>query len=121
MVVKKPWGTYTDHFRTTDCVFKTIVIKPGEAISYQMHGERSEFWFVSKGKGLIKTSVYGADSALSNYLMSEIAEGEFILIPKGTPHQISNNGDDDLIIFEMQFGNCSEDDIIRLHDPYERQ
>ena len=117
----KPWGGYIDYYRADDCVFKKIVIKPQQSISYQVHSERAEVWFISQGLASIKTSPFGDETALANYMMSEMIEGEYILIQKNTAHQISNNGDDALIIMEMQFGNCSEDDILRLQDPYNRQ
>ena len=120
-IVEKPWGSYIDYYRAEDCVFKQMIIKAGQSMSYQVHKERNEVWVVSNGTASIKTSVYGDDSALTNYMMSELEEGEFILIQNESAHQIANNGDDDLIIYEMQFGNCSEEDIIRLHDPHNRQ
>ena len=52
--VKKPWGEYTDYFRSDRVVFKKIVILPGEEISYQMHNKRSEFWYVIEGTGLLR-------------------------------------------------------------------
>jgi mannose-6-phosphate isomerase-like protein (cupin superfamily) len=56
--------------------------------------------------------------------MTKLSHGDYIFIRAETAHQILNNGDDDLLIFEMQFSPeniCSEDDIERLHDPHNRQ
>lgn len=122
-VVVKPWGSYKDYFRDSQgkCVFKMIVINAGEEISYQLHERRGEFWYIASGNALIKSSPFGADSALTNYTMTEMSEGDFIVVPEGQPHQLINNGAGDLIIYEMQFGDCSEVDIIRLADKYDRQ
>ena len=52
--ILKPWGGYTDIFRSDEVVFKKIVISPGEEISYQQHEKRSEFWYVAEGQGLFR-------------------------------------------------------------------
>ena len=52
--VLKPWGGYTDIFRSDEVVFKKIVISPGEEISYQQHHKRSEFWYVTEGEGVFR-------------------------------------------------------------------
>jgi mannose-6-phosphate isomerase-like protein (cupin superfamily) len=105
-----------DHYRADDIVLRQIVVEPGMATQYQIHEERSEFWFVSKGNGLIKTSAFGAESAGNNYMMSEVGEGEIIILENGTAHQISNNGDNDLIIYQLQYGNCYDEDMVVLED-----
>ena len=120
-ITQKPWGAYIDHFRTPDCVFKTLVIQSGQSLSYQVHEDRSEVWFISEGVATIKTSMHGDETALTDYMMSQLNKGDYIFIQRGTAHQIANNGDNELHIHEMQFGNCSEEDITRLQDPHNRQ
>ena len=109
--IKKPWGEYIDYFRSDTVVFKKIVVNPGEEISYQMHHKRSEFWDVIEGTGLLRWN------NLNNW---KVAPGFTIEIRKNDAHQLINNGDVDLVIYEMQFGECSEDDIVRMEDKYER-
>jgi mannose-6-phosphate isomerase-like protein (cupin superfamily) len=109
--VKKPWGGYTDYFRSDRVVFKKIVILPGEEISYQMHSKRSEFWYVIEGTGLLRWN------NVNNW---KVAPGFTIEIRKNDSHQLINTGDIDLVVYEMQFGECSEDDIVRMEDKYER-
>ena len=41
------------------------------------------------------------------------------ILPKEI-HRITNNGSKHLVIYEMQYGQCSEDDIERLEDDYGR-
>lgn len=124
MRVDKPWGYYEDYYRDQVCVFKKIVVSPGQALSYQTHEHRHEVWFVAAGEATVKTSPFSDESALDNYTMSKLSHGDYIFIQALTAHQIANNGDDDLIIFEMQFAPdniCSEEDIERLLDPHNRQ
>ncbi|MBT6441569.1 MAG: mannose-1-phosphate guanylyltransferase/mannose-6-phosphate isomerase, partial [Alphaproteobacteria bacterium] len=42
-------------------------------------------------------------------------------IPVGAEHQLENNGDDPLVVIEVQTGDyLGEDDIVRLEDRYGR-
>jgi len=110
--VKKPWGEYTDYLRNDRVVFKKITIRSGEEISYQIHHKRSEFWYVVEGTGIMRWN------NLDNW---KVRPGFTIEIRKNDAHQIINTGDVDLVIYEMQFGQCSEDDIVRLEDKYDRE
>ena len=109
--IAKPWGYYEDFFRSEEVVFKKIVVNPCSELSLQKHNKRSEFWYVVEGKGFI---VY-------NDMVKRVDAGYSIEIPVGTIHCIVNDTDDLLVMYEMQFGNCSEDDIIRFKDKYGRE
>ena len=109
--VKKPWGEYIDYVRNDHVVFKKITINPGEEISYQLHHRRREFWYVTEGTGLFRWN---------NIDKWKVRPGFTILIRENDAHQIINTGDSNIVIFEMQFGKCSEDDIKRLEDKYDR-
>ena len=110
--VKKPWGEYIDYLRNDRVVFKKITIRSGEEISYQIHHKRSEFWYVVEGTGIMRWN------NLDNW---KVRPGFTVEIRKNDAHQIINTGDVDLVIYEMQFGQCSEDDIVRLEDKYDRE
>lgn len=120
ITVQKPWGEYQDIYRTENVVFKKIIIRPNEAISYQVHQKRTECWYVHKGQGIVKTSDVAEPNQMKNYRIQSIEKFSFILVPPGMPHQIENNGEEDLIIYEMQCGECNEEDIVRLEDRYGR-
>jgi|TARA_R110000824_G_scaffold103358_4_gene245526 mannose-6-phosphate isomerase-like protein (cupin superfamily) len=109
-LVKKPWGSYTDIYRSPSVTFKKIDINPGEEISYQYHHGRDEFWYISSGQGVftIEDEERGA------------LPGDVLLIARGEKHKIKNTGNFPLTIFETQCGICSEDDIVRLTDKYDR-
>ena len=109
-IVLKPWGIYVDIFRQDDVVFKKLVIYPGEAMSYQHHEKRTEFWLVSSGVGVFKKN--GFDHACE--------AGDWMFIKQAERHMVSNHGEDDLIIYEMQAGLCEEGDIVRITDKYNR-
>ena len=116
--ITKPWGSYEDFYRDYQVVMKRIIIAQGQSISYQVHSKRSEFWYIAAGKGQFK---FGPESApLENYSVSTVIKGQTVEIAAGMAHQIKNIGNDSLIIFEMQYGECSEEDITRLDDPYKR-
>ena len=90
-LVEKPWGSYTNLMDEPYTKVKKIVIKPGQAPSYQYHFKRSEIWVV------------------------------VIYILKEQKHQFTNVGKSDLIFVEIQLGDYfGEDDIVRLEDKYGR-
>lgn len=109
-IVSKPWGSYEDIFRSDEVVFKMITVGSGEEISYQQHHKRSEFWYVVKGNGIFKY----------NNTDWKVAPGFYIHVRQNDAHQIKNTGDRDMVIYEMQFGTCEEEDIIRINDKYGR-
>lgn len=120
ITVNKPWGEYQDIYRTENVVFKKIIIRPNEAISYQLHQKRTEFWYVHKGEGTIKISEPIEPKQTKNYKIQSIEKFSFVLVLPEMAHQIENTGQEDLIIYEMQCGECNEEDIIRLEDKYGR-
>ncbi|HEY3645684.1 MAG TPA: mannose-1-phosphate guanylyltransferase/mannose-6-phosphate isomerase [Gammaproteobacteria bacterium] len=109
--VYRPWGTYTVVEEGPHYKMKRIVVKPHASLSLQMHKHRSEHWVVIAGS-------------------AEIVNGEHTLrlehdqstyIPAGHKHRLSNPGDEDLVIIEVQTGAyLGEDDIQRFDDIYGR-
>lgn len=116
--VIRPWGSFADAHREQDIVCKRIVINPGHAISYQRHMKRGEFWYILSGEGQLKHSL--STNPLVEYSVIKIGPGSTIEIPSNMAHQLICYGDEPLILWEMQFGDCSEEDIERLHDNYGR-
>ena len=108
--VNKPWGDYTDYFRTGNVVFKQLTILSGESISYQYHDLRDEVWHVTSGVG--KITIDDNESVM--------ASGDSIYIKKGQKHKMECISEEPLSIFEMQMGETREDDIVRLEDKYGR-
>jgi mannose-6-phosphate isomerase len=108
---ERPWGVFENLLDSDYCKVKRIIIKPGQAPSYQYHFKRSEVWVVVRGNGELR---------LDNKIIPVIT-GQVINVPLKAKHQIKNTGDSDLIFIEVQMGEYfGEDDIVRLEDNYGR-
>ena len=107
----RPWGSY-------DCIdqgerfqVKRIIVKPGAALSLQMHHHRAEHWIVVKGTAQITK---GDD-------VFTLSENQSTYIPLGVKHRLENPGVVPLEIIEVQSGSyLGEDDIVRFDDTYGR-
>jgi mannose-6-phosphate isomerase-like protein (cupin superfamily) len=107
----KPWGSYEILVDEPFTKVKTIIIKPGEAPSYQYHFKRSEIWVIVQGIASIKI-----DDITKTYSV-----GDVVKIDKKSKHCASNAGKEDLIFIEVQLGEYfGEDDIVRVDDKYGR-
>ena len=110
--VHRPWGSY-------DCVeqgeryqVKHIKVKPGAALSSQMHHHRAEHWVVVSGTAEVQV---GEQTRL-------LTENESTYIPVGEKHRLRNPGKLPLHLIEIQSGSyLGEDDIVRFDDCYGRQ
>jgi mannose-1-phosphate guanylyltransferase/mannose-6-phosphate isomerase len=110
--VHRPWGTYTVLEEGPGYKLKRIVVKPGAALSMQMHKHRSEHWVVISGNA----SVVNGDNELV------VRPNESTFIPMGNKHRLANPGTTDLVIIEVQSGEyLGEDDIVRFDDIYGRK
>lgn len=95
------WGHYIDHLRTDGCVFKTLHFRDGEQTSDQMHEKRTEVWHVQDGTG----------ECVVNGVKIPLAKGSTVFVDVGRWHFIrSEKG---LVVNEMQYGYCDEEDIKR--------
>lgn len=109
--VFRPWGWYDGIDAGERFQVKRIVVKPGAALSLQMHHHRAEHWIVVRG-----TAKVTRDD--THYLVSE---NESTYIPLGTRHRLENPGCVPLEMIEVQSGSyLGEDDIVRFEDVYGR-
>lgn len=109
--VSRPWGTYTVLEEGPRFKIKRIVVKPGAALSLQMHHHRSEHWVVVQGMARV---VNGGEPRL-------VSANESTFIPAGHKHRLENPGVIDLVMIEVQSGEyLGEDDIVRFEDQYGR-
>ncbi|SMB22452.1 mannose-1-phosphate guanyltransferase [Sterolibacterium denitrificans] len=109
--VARPWGTYTVLEEGRHFKIKRIVVKPGAALSLQLHHHRSEHWIVVQGMA----KVTNGDSVLY------VNINESTYIPAGHKHRLENPGLLDLVMIEVQSGEyLGEDDIVRFADQYGR-
>lgn len=110
MQIKKPWGHYHDIERTEDYVLKIISVKPKQRLSLQYHDNRAEFWVVMEGTPLIEV---GDEVRRLRHL-------DAVRIDTREPHRLINDTNKFVVILELQYGSCNEDDIVRLEDDYGR-
>jgi mannose-1-phosphate guanylyltransferase/mannose-6-phosphate isomerase len=109
--VYRPWGTYTVVEEGPHYKMKRIVVKPHASLSLQMHKHRSEHWVVIAGSA----EIVNGEQTL------RLEHDQSTYIPAGHKHRLSNPGDGDLVIIEVQTGAyLGEDDIQRFDDIYGR-
>ncbi len=109
--VHRPWGSYDGIEKGERFQVKRIVVKPGAALSLQMHHHRAEHWIVVRGTARVTR---GEEVFL-------LTENESTFIPTGTKHRLENPGKLPLEIIEVQSGTyLGEDDIVRFEDSYGR-
>ena len=109
--VYRPWGSYDTIDAGDRFIVKRIVVKPGAALSLQMHHHRAEHWIVVKGTARVTR---GEDEFL-------LSENESTYISIGQKHRLENPGNIPLEIIEVQSGAyLDEDDIVRFEDVYNR-
>jgi mannose-1-phosphate guanylyltransferase / mannose-6-phosphate isomerase len=110
--VFRPWGSYDSIEAGARFQVKRLKIKPGAALSLQLHHHRAEHWVVVAGTARITR---GEEVFL-------LEENQSTYIPIGTKHRIENPGMIALEIIEVQSGSyLGEDDIVRLEDVYGRK
>ncbi len=110
--VYRPWGYYESIDAGARFQVKRIMVKPGEALSLQMHHHRAEHWVVVSGTARVTRD---AEVKL-------VSENESTYIPIGTKHRLENPGKTPLFLIEVQSGGyLGEDDIVRFDDRYGRE
>ena len=107
----RPWGTYTVLEDGPRFKIKRIEVKPGAALSLQMHYHRAEHWIVVGGTA----RVINGDKELL------LQTNQSTFIPAGHKHRLENPGVLPLVMIEVQSGDyLGEDDIVRFEDIYQR-
>jgi mannose-6-phosphate isomerase len=108
---ERPWGRYTVLEDNGKYKIKRIEVEAGHRLSLQWHHHRSEHWIVVSGTARVTCGE-------KEYIVN-VNESTFI--PIGTVHRLANPGVIPLVIIEVQSGEyLGEDDIVRLHDDYNR-
>jgi mannose-1-phosphate guanylyltransferase/mannose-6-phosphate isomerase len=110
-VVLRPWGSYDSLESGDRFQVKRIVVKPGAALSLQMHHHRAEHWIVVKGVAEVTCD----DKVFL------LAENQSTYLPLGSRHRLRNPGKVPVELIEVQSGAyLGEDDIVRFDDVYGR-
>jgi mannose-1-phosphate guanylyltransferase/mannose-6-phosphate isomerase len=109
--VYRPWGYYESIDAGERFQVKRLMVKPGAALSLQLHRKRAEHWVVVSGRARVTR---GEDTL-------HLEENQSTYIPVGTKHRLENPGKEPLLIIEVQSGSyLGEDDIERFDDRYGR-
>ena len=109
--VYRPLGYYETIDAGERFQVKRLMVKPGEALSLQMHHHRAEHWVVVSGTARVTRGEQ----------VITISENESTYIPLGTKHRLENPGKVPLYLIEVQSGGyLGEDDIVRFEDRYKR-
>ncbi len=109
--VARPWGTYTVLEEGPGFKIKRIEVKPGAALSLQLHHRRTEHWVVVRGTARVTCGEREFD----------LPAGESTFIPVETRHRLANRGTEVLAMIEVACGDyIEEDDIVRFDDKYGR-
>lgn len=109
--VQRPWGTYATLKEEDGYKVKRITVRPGQSLSLQYHSRRAEHWVVVQGQAIVQVG----DA------QHHTRAGEYRYIPLKEQHRLTNVGDDELVLIEVQCGTyLGEDDIVRLADLYGR-
>lgn len=110
-VVHRPWGSYDSLESGDRFQVKRIVVKPGAALSLQMHHHRAEHWIVVKGVAEVTCD--------DNVFL--LSENQSTYLPLGSKHRLRNPGKLPVELIEVQSGSyLGEDDIVRFDDVYGR-
>jgi mannose-1-phosphate guanylyltransferase/mannose-6-phosphate isomerase len=109
--VTRPWGAYTILHEGPGFKVKRIEIKPGAAMSLQLHHHRSEHWVV----------VEGTAHVTHGDVQHVVDPQGFVTVLADEKHRLENRGDRTIVIVEVQCGDyLGEDDIVRFEDRYGR-
>lgn len=109
MYEERRWGTYkvlsdVAYADGTRSLTKTITLRPGKNISYQVHHKRDEVWTVVDGHGQF----------VLDGIQRDVQRGDVLIIRKEQWHAIKAANDEPLTFIEVQTG-CPliEEDIDR--------
>ena len=107
--IERPWGNFRQFTKNDKSTIKIITVKPGEILSLQSHKNRSEFWHIISGSGIVEINGVERDTMAGDE--HDVAVGE--------KHRI-RAGKDGLLFLEIGIGDFDEEDIIHYEDKYGR-
>jgi mannose-1-phosphate guanylyltransferase/mannose-6-phosphate isomerase len=87
-----------------------MTVRPGQRLSLQSHTARAELWIVLDDGALIQV-----DDKVKRY-----SAGDEIWIPANGRHRLSCDGQKEVRVLEVAFGNWQQTDITRYDDDYVR-
>lgn len=107
----RPWGSYTVLYKGKNFKIKSIIVKPKQKLSLQLHHHRNEHWVVIKGTATV----------IRNEESFNLHVNESTYIKANEKHRLVNNTDEILEVIEVSIGEkIIESDIVRFNDDYGR-
>jgi mannose-6-phosphate isomerase len=110
MIIEKPWGTVATYALNQPSSVRVVTVQPGAETSVHYHRMRDETWVVLDP---------GLEIEVGETL-TEPTPGDEFMIPAEQTHRIRCIGAAPGRILEIAYGYTSEDDSLRLEDPYGR-
>lgn len=108
----RPWGSFTTIIGCRFFWVKLLRLQPWHAISLQHHTGRWEFWVRLHGRSKVtKASAHVSLSARA---------WRFLVVPRLYRHRLMNIDHEDILVLEISWGRCMENDITRHKDSYGR-
>lgn len=115
MIETRPWGCFYLLQKGEDWWLKLLKINPHGSIDNCSHKYRDERLVIVYGIGTVIVEEDGEEEIV------DLEEGDSIYIPKRCKHQVTNlDKDERLLITEIAFGICEEEDIISHEDTCNR-
>ena len=110
-LVYRPWGSFESLATGPGFQVKRIRVRPGAALSLQMHHFRAEHWVAIAGTAIVTCEER----------VFTLQANESTFIPQGSKHRLENKSNTWVELIEVQTGNyLGEDDIVRFDDVYGR-
>ncbi len=108
---RRVWGHFYNLFSDDIVKVKELIIAPKKGMSFQRHFKRSEVWFVSQGKCVVR---FSKDNE-KHFKEIKLASDDVFQVPVMGWHQLFNPYKKTCHIIEIQYGGHNdEDDIERL-------
>jgi cytidyltransferase-like protein len=117
-VGNRPWGVYYVLEDLPLYKVKKLIVHPWKRLSLQSHTKRSEHWTIVSGTATV--DIRDPDFKWVEQIRM-LRPNEGCYIPAHHLHRLANNGDEPLVIVEVQCGEYTgEDDITRYDDDFWR-
>jgi cytidyltransferase-like protein len=107
---ERPWGYYRVLHEVEGTKVKELTVKPGKSLSMQRHKNRAEYWLVTDGQAVVKSTMDNGYALPARI----IAKHDYYKVGIGEWHQLTNPYTEPCKIVEIQYGtSCTEEDIQR--------
>jgi len=114
---ERPWGSFEQFILNKKCSVKIMRIKNGEAISFQYHQKRAQFYYILDDGFIIWV---GDKKDKAKYEIVTPKPGDRFFFEQDQSHRAFFHNEGEGRYLEISLGEYDEKDIQRLHDIYGR-